>query len=212
MRSSTLRMRGTGDAHVKTLTGRNGLPTHARATQAQRYRPPVTSPPPPPRHTHSPEVGGEEEAKPKAAWIGAPQSLVRDTTPLSERTEQEPRNARGRKRAFHPPSRVGLQRSCRRGTREEEGPALGWRAHNAIVSANKTHPHAYTRAGHTISRAREGEEATLSTRLGDGDSTQSQKKKQASAVFWRRLDSWTTNGIELESSTDMRIPQKNHAG
>ena len=132
--------------------------------------------------------------------------------PLSERTEQEPRNARGRKRASHPPSRVGLQRSCRRGTREEEGPALGWRAHNAIVSANKTHPHASTQAGHTISRAREGEEATLSTRLGDGDSTQSQKKKQASAVFWRRLDSWTTNGIELESSTDMRIPQKNHAG
>ena len=164
-------------------TGRNGLPTHAGATQAQRYRPPVTSPPPPPRHTHSPEVGGEEEAKPKAAWIGAPQSLVRDTTPLSERTEQEPRNARGRKRAFHPPSRVGLQRSCRRGMREEEGLALGWRAHNAIVSANKTHPHAYTRAGHTISRAREGEEATLSTRLGDGDSTQSQKKSKQALSF-----------------------------
>ena len=181
---------GTACLHTQGLRRHNGT------------APPVTSPPPPPppRHTHTVQRGGggEEEAKPKAAWIGAPQSLVRDTTPLSERTEQEPRNARGRKRAFHPPSRVGLQRSCRRGMREEEGPALGWRAHNAIVSANKTHPHAYTRAGHTISRAREGEEATLSTRLGDGDSTQSQKKKQASAVFWRRLDSWTTNGIDRE--------------
>jgi hypothetical protein len=91
---------------------------------------------------------------------------------------------------------VGLQRSCRRGMREEEGPALGWRAHNAIVSANKTHPHAYTRAGYTISRAREGEEATLSTRLGDGDSTQSQKKASKRCLL-ASSGLWTTNGIPV---------------
>ena len=80
--------------------------------------------------------------------------------------------------------------------REEEGPALGWRAHNAIVSANKTHPHASTRAGHTISRAREGVEATLSTRLGDGDSTQSQKKASKRCLFsvvWTLDDQWNTS-------------------
>ena len=85
-------------------TGRNGLPTHAGATQAQRYRPPVTSPPPPPRHTHSP--GGGEEAKPKAAWIGAPQSLVHDTTPtppfLSERSRNHETHEAGNAHSTHP--------------------------------------------------------------------------------------------------------------